>query len=180
MGNLAFMSFNRAVSDDKFTDMLTSVVEENYGDYYEVEVSPNDTDDGTCWVIQPKLGILEPKLEERCRWSFSLFIWRATDFRKSDPETGRWAKSKGKFEHKHMRAGHWGYWFMDQIHGHMSAKYGSRSSDEGVEGTWKIDPTECPTAADKMRKNYRCYREKPELLEAILGETPAKLLEIRD
>lgn len=174
MGNLTFMSFNRAVSDDKFTEMLSGVINDHYGKYYQVVVEKYD--DGSGWIVQPKDGILE-ELEES-KWVFSLFIFRATDFRKS-PVGGPYMACKGKFSHKHMHADHWGYWFTDQIHGHMSAKYGMKSSDEGVSGTWKIDPTECLTAKDKMLKCYAYYRGNPEFLQKILEKIPRRLLEIQ-
>jgi len=52
MGNLAFVSFRRAVSDEQFASMLTSIIDDNYGVCFEVIVQ--EFSNGCAWTVQPK------------------------------------------------------------------------------------------------------------------------------
>lgn len=177
MGNYAFISFRRRVTDDQFYHMLKVVVDENYGDYYEVIYQPgekkNPDDPGspnTGWTIQPKDGILGE--DEGSIWRYSLFIARYSNY-----TTGK--LYGGKFYHKHMRAGEWGYWFMGQIHGHLCQRFKAILSDEGVPGSWKQDPAETPTVQDYIDKHMPSIKEHPELYRHITEGGPEKLMEIR-
>lgn len=176
MGNLSFISFNRAVSDEKFTEMITSVIDKNYGDCYKVIIE--EYEDGCQWVVTPKDGIL--KEGDGSLWCYSLYISRATNYSGKADENGNYPEYKGKFGHKHMRAGMWGYWFTDQILGHLSTEYGATSSDEGVGGTWKNNPKTTPTVAHYMSKHYPSYNKNPAGFSYVMDELPEGLRGIRD
>lgn len=145
MGNQSYISFNRAISEIKFSDMLSSIVDEHYSKCYQTSISYDDFW-GPCWSIEPKEGVLSPKDGHSEYWS--IYIFRAMDYSSREK---KWYK--GKFEHKHMGP-LWGYWFADQIHGHLSKKFGATSSDDGVPGHWKIDPGACPTPMAWAKKRH--------------------------
>lgn len=188
MGNESHLSFNRAITNDKFTEMLTSVVKENYDEFYDVEVSPNVGDpDGPCWTVRLRPGFLTvdqgwsaDKLDE-ARWHYSLYIWRATDYKKSPSGgNGPRIKHKGKFSHGHMSASQWGYWFMEQLHGHFCVKYGARTSDDGNGVVYKADPTKYPTFAEHVAGYYPKSLQNPKGYEWMLLEVPEGLKKLRD
>lgn len=186
MGNETHLSFNRAISNDKFTEMLTCVVKENYDDFYEVEVEPNiGYPDGPCWTVRLRPGFLtvdqgwSAEGLDEARRHYSLYIWRATDYKRS-PSAGSWIKHKGKFSHGHMRAGAWGYWFTDQLHGHMCKKYGARSMDDGNGVSYKADPTKYPTFAEYIAGVYPNSLVTPEGYSWMLVEVPEGLKKLKN
>lgn len=168
MGNLAFISFRRAVSDEQFTDMLQTVIRDNYDDFMQVVVA--EYSDGLAWNVIVKDDVLEEG--EGSTYSYSMHIFRHTNYK-----TGK--DYKGKFAHKHMRGWAFGEWFMYQFHAHLCQKFGAMLSDEGVSGSWKADPKTYPTVRDYLVGNYDYYRENKEGLDKWLETIPKKLREIR-
>lgn len=189
MGNLTHISFNRAVTDDQFTAMLKGIIEENYGDYYVVEYHSSNDPETTCWKVKVRIDCLSDKdfsmssRDEAASW-YSLFFRRSVNYNRRDG-TGNFPLHKGKFGHSHMRVGYWGYWFTDQLHGHFSKKYGTRSTDDGVPGSWQIDPTENPTYKEYLTNkiNYKKRFTGEKLVEALqreISELPVKLRSLSD
>jgi len=167
MGNLLFISANRAVSDKKFTDMLSSIVEENYSAYYEVIYYGNGVGSGS-WKVTPKQSVLE----EDKSYSCSLSIFRSINYNTNEPY-------KGKFAHKYMR-GEWGDWFVQQLHGHLSRKYGTKSSGEGCSGSWKNDPDKYPVFENWLRaERSGACKMLPGYISRILDIVPEPLRELR-
>jgi len=52
-------------------------------------------------------------------------------------------------------------------------------SGECMPGTWKIDPSEYPTARDYNMGQYEFYRENPEHLELFLNKVPLQLRNLK-
>jgi len=184
MGNESHISFNRAILDDKFTDMLTTIIHDNYDKWYEVEVFLNpDEPDGPCWKVCLRDGILDIEKGgwssmEHARNYYSLYIWRGTDYRKL-PVDGVYSKNKGKFSHGHMRCGTWGYWFMYQLHAHFCVKYGARTSDDGDGISTKYDPTKYPTFEKYVAGVYPNSLTNPKAYSWLLSEVPEGLKTLR-
>lgn len=168
MGNIAFKSFRRRVTDQQFLTMLQTVINdfcpEDYEAVAEHEIkSPTQISNGA-WIVKPKKGVLS---EER-DWAYEIQIFRY---------------SAGKFGNKHIRCGDWGYWFTYSIESRLCEKFGAILSDEGVSGSWKDDPKKYPTFKSYLDERYsddtlsyypRGWKEKliskvPEKLKSMSG-----------
>lgn len=182
MGNVSYISFNRAVSDDQFTEMLTTVTEKHFP-LYEVGFSPNPGGAfGPCWLFKLKDGVLttddgyDPKLLENgsAQGYWSLFIWRASNYSKKT--NGVYPFYKGKFEHE-IGGGYWRYWLADQLHGRFTEEYKSWSGADSVAGTWKIDPKKYPTYIDSAKDRFLRFQRPlpPAFFEKVESEIPVGL-----
>lgn len=140
MGNIAYKSFRRRVTDQQFLTMLQSVINDFCPNEYEVVVdheikSSKQISDGA-WIIRPKEGILS---EKDSKWAYEIDIFRY---------------SGGKFGNKHMRCGDWGYWFTYELESRLCQKFGAILTDEGVSGSWKDTPGKYPTFKSYLNERY--------------------------
>lgn len=120
MGNISTNSFKKDMSDSDFTKALVEVCRDRFGDF--VRVSHNCVNGEICsWVVGPP----EELVTDDKLWCFQWEIFRET---------------KRKFGGKHPRSD-WGQWMMYVVQNELAFRHNGRISDEGVQGTWKGDPT---------------------------------------
>ncbi len=119
MGNIAYNSFKRDMSDGDFTKALEEIVKDRFGERVVVQTTIHNGE--LCsWIVGPK-----EELIGEGAWAYQWEVYR---------------ESKRKFGGKHPPS-LWGDWFMNVIQNELAYRHNGRISDEGVSGTWCGDPT---------------------------------------
>lgn len=156
MGNIAFNSFPKNMSDEAFSTSLREICQERFGDL--VEVRETFHNGKLCsWVVGPKENTVGDD-----SWRYEWEVYR---------------ESKRKFGGKHPRSD-WGSYLMAVVQNELAFRYNGRISDEGVSGTWKGDPTKYKTFVDYFRAmNKFTYKNYPEVFNQLFEYTPEKLRE---
>lgn len=132
MGNIAFNSFKRDMSDDDFTRALEEIVRDRFDE--RVEVRPTMHNGKLCsWVIGPRKELVGDK-----HWAYEWEVYRY---------------SKRKFGGKHPHSD-WGRWLMGVLQNELAFRHNGRISDEGVSGTWAGDPTKYPNTYEEWIEKY--------------------------
>lgn len=153
MGNIAYNSFPKNMSDRAFTIALKEICQDRFGDLVEVRETLHNGE--LCsWVVGPKEGLVEES------WSYEWEVYR---------------ESKRKFGGKHPH-NTWGSYLMSVIQNELSFRHNGRISDEGVDGTWKGDPAKFKTFRGYFTMmNSFLGKNYPEQFEQLFEDTPEVL-----
>jgi len=162
MGNIAFKSFRRKVTDQQFLTMLQTVISDFCPNEYEAiaehEIVNSKQVSNGAWVVKPKSGIFP---ENEHTYAYEIYIFRY---------------SNGKFGNKHIRCGDWGYWFTYELESRLCQKFGAILSDEGVSGSWKDEPGKYPTFKFYLDERYDDPSYYPVgWKEKLISKVPEKL-----
>jgi hypothetical protein len=133
MGNIAFNSFRKNMSDDDFTQVLEEVVSDRFGGKVVVRTEPWEDGVGS-WVVEPREDLGGDHL-----WTHSLEWYR---------------HGQRKFGTKHPHSD-WGEWILIVIQNELAVRHNGRITDEGVEGSWAGDTNKYPTFMSWFERIYR-------------------------
>jgi hypothetical protein len=136
MGNIAYKSFRRRVTDQQFFNMLDAAVKSFCPEQFEVVMEDSKVESkvtNNVWTIKPKDDSLKDS------WQYKIEIYR---------------DGPGKFGHKHMHCMHWGEWFMYTLEAYLCEKHGCILTDEGCEGSWKSQSGKYPTFKHYLNNYY--------------------------
>ena len=140
MGNIAYNSFPKNMSDEAFSESLREICRERFGDLVKVTESFHNGE--LCsWTVGPD----ETLIGEKC-WSYEWEVYR---------------ESKRKFGGKHPHSD-WGSWLMTVVQNELAHRFNGRISDEGVDGTWKGNPSKYRTFLEYMKSMNRFLFQKYE------------------
>lgn len=154
MGNIAFVSFKKNVSDEVFTSMLEGVARSVFKGQALIVPDP-------C-VIALRAGLVEGSSP----WAFRLNYFRY---------------GPRKFGCKHPRGGEVAHWIHFVVTAHLCREFNATLSDEGISGTWKDDLYRYPTFKKFLARNlYPSIivgggKESRALMKRIFSECPKAL-----
>lgn len=160
MGNIAFNSFKRDMSDEDFTKALEDIVKDRFDE--RVVVQPQIYNDEICsWKIGARPDLVGDKW-----WAYNWEVFRY---------------SKRKFGGKHPPST-WAKWVMGVLQNELAFRHNGRISDEGVSGTWAGEPEKYPKTYEEWVDKYWAdwYEETGDpfaqtLKANQLAKTPAAL-----
>lgn len=149
MGNIAFKSFRRRVTDQQFFNMLDAAVKAFCPEQFEVvmgDINVENKVTNNVWTIKPKDDSLKDS------WQYKIDIFRY---------------SSGKFGHKHMHCMQWGEWFLYTLEVYLCEKYGCILTDEGCGGSWKSQSGKYPTFEHYFNKYHTRWAVTAEQKDAV-------------
>lgn len=157
MGNIAFNSFPKNMSDEAFTKALEEICVDRFNGLVRVEKTYFEGK--LCsWIVGPSEELTGDET-----WRYEWEVYR---------------KSKRRFGGKHPHSD-WGSWLMCVVQNELAFRYNGRISDEGVSGTWEGNPAKYRTFDEYMKSmNKFMFKNHPESFWTIYNYTPEALRNI--